>query len=284
MSFTMSLVHKSSQVCLCLSLWIAVQFLTGCDALLKETQPRHLTFGNPSAATANLGNEDNFLMLKPQFALSYNRTLGRANWVSWELNSRWQGDTERQNDFRSDPQIPSSWDAVTPTVYRRSGYDRGHMVPSADRTRSIADNSATFVMTNIIPQSPDNNQGPWRWLEEDCRDWVESGKSLQIIAGGYGNRRRIGKGKVTPPEHVWKVILVLDEVNSPSGVTRETPVIAVDMPNKQGIKGDDWQDYQVSVDDIETKTGYDLFSAIDTDIQAVIEQKVNREFEVARSN
>lgn len=277
--FPLNPVHKMSRVLLCLSLLITVQFITGCEELLTETQPRHLNFGNPSVASANIADDDNFLMLKSQFALSYNRKLGRANWVSWELDQGWRGEAERQNDFRPDPLLPPSWDAVTPSMYRRSGYDRGHLVPSADRTRSITDNSATFVMTNILPQSPDNNQGPWRRLEEDCRDWVDAGKRLQIIAGGYGNRRRIGKGKVTPPERIWKAILVLDGGNSPAAVTESTPLIAVDMPNKQGIRADDWQEYQVSVDEIEQQTGYDLFSEIDPKIQSVIEQHVNRDLD-----
>jgi endonuclease G len=261
---------------------IVVQIITGCSELGIDTQSEHLLFGNPSGATSNLANDDNFLMLKPQFALSYNRPLGRANWVSWELNPSWLGNAERQNDFRPDPLLPPEWDAVTPGDYRRSGYDRGHMVPSADRTRSIADNSATFVMTNILPQSPDINQGPWSKLEEDCRNWLNQGKTLQIIAGGYGKRKRIGKGKITPPERVWKAILVLDGTMLPSEITTDTPLIAVDMPNQQGYKDDDWQEFLVSVDEIEKQTGDDLFSEVNPEIQAVIEQQVNREFAIAQ--
>jgi endonuclease G, mitochondrial len=256
--------------------------LTGCSELVINTQSEHLFFGNPSGATSNLKNDDNFLMIKPQFALSYNRPLGRANWVSWELNQSWLGNAERQNDFRPDPLLPSEWDAVTPGDYRRSGYDRGHMVPSADRTRSIADNSATFVMTNILPQSPDINQGPWNKLEEDCRNWLKQGKTLQIIAGGYGKRQRIGQGKTTPPERVWKAILVLDGNMRPSEITTDTPLIAVDMPNQQGNKDNDWQEFQVSVDEIEKQTGYDLFSEVNPEIQGVIEQQVNRQFAIAQ--
>jgi endonuclease G len=129
----------------------------------------HLTLGNPSGATTSTSNPTNYLMLKPQFALSYHRDRGEPNWVSWHLSSDWLGSTPRQDNFRADTTLPSGWYRVQGTDYSGSGYDRGHMCPSADRTLTIADNSATFLMTNMIPQAPDNNQGPWANLESYCR-------------------------------------------------------------------------------------------------------------------
>ncbi len=38
--------------------------------------------------------------------------------------------------------------------YRGTGYDRGHFVPSGDRTNTPEQNTATFMLTNIIPQTP----------------------------------------------------------------------------------------------------------------------------------
>ena len=134
-------------------------------------------------------------------------------------------------------------------------------------------------MTNIIPQSPDNNQGPWRDLEEECRDWVESGKQLYIVAGSYGKKKRIGKNnEVTPPYRTWKAILVLDQNQSPSSIDENTPVIAVDMPNTEGIRSDDWRKYQVTVNKIESKTGYNLFSSLPDTLQDELEGSVNRVF------
>ena len=257
---------------LCLSQW-----LISCDELGTQSTD-HLRFGNPSQAYASEANENNYLVSKPQFSLSYNRKLGRANWVSWVLNPQWMGEAERQNDFRPDPTLPDEWDPITPRYYRRSGYDRGHLVPSADRTRSVEDNSATFVMTNIIPQTPHNNQGPWRELEEDCRDWVEAGKTLQIVAGGYGKKTRIGDKKITPPSRVWKVILITEPGNAPEDIDNETILVAVDMPNKQGIRDDNWTKYQVSVDHVEQKTGHNFFSAVPDEVQKVIEARVSRDY------
>ena len=60
------------------------------------------------------------------------------------------------------------------------------MSPSADRTATVTDNSATFFMTNMIPQAPRNNQGAWATLEGYCRSMLSGGYEIYVISGGYG--------------------------------------------------------------------------------------------------
>ncbi len=226
----------------------------------------HLKFGNPSKA--NSKDLNNYLMKKPQYALSYNCDLGIPNWVSWQLNKTWLESVDRSNDFRPDPDLPQGCYAVTPNDYRRSGYDRGHMTPSGDRTSNKEDNSATFLMTNIIPQSPPNNREVWRELETYSRELVERGKELYIIAGGEGKEKTIA-GKVTVPKYNWKVILILDK---PGGKVTET--IGFWIPNDDTVARSDWKDYIVSVDEIERRTGYNFFSSVPNSIQNKVESKV----------
>ena len=225
----------------------------------------HLKYGNPSKA--NSKDKNNYLLEKPQYALSYNCKTGTANWVSWQLNRSWLGSVDRSDDFRPDSNLPNGCYAVRPNDYRGSGYDRGHLTPSGDRTRSRSDNSETFLMSNMIPQSPSNNREVWRELEEYSRDLVSQGKELYIVAGGEGKEKAIALGKVTVPKYTWKVILVLD-----NGNVEET--IAVRMPNSQSVARTDWKNYIVSVDEVEEKTGYDFFSLLDKGIQRKIEKKV----------
>ncbi|WP_262512336.1 DNA/RNA non-specific endonuclease [Adhaeribacter arboris] len=89
---------------------------------------------------------------KPQYVLSYSRDNSIPNWVSWHVSKNWLDSAPRQDDFRTDESLPASWYRVSPSSFTGSGFDRGHNCPSADRTRSIEDNSATFLMNNIIPQ------------------------------------------------------------------------------------------------------------------------------------
>lgn len=237
----------------------------------------HLTMGNPSNATTSVGQPLNYLMEKSQYALSYNRDNGEANWVSWHLDNSWLGSAARQDDFRNDTTLPAGWYQVQETDFSGSGFDRGHMCPSADRTITVAANSATFLMTNMIPQMPANNQITWANLETYCRTLVSQGKELYIISGGQGLQYFIANGHVAVPAQTWKVIIVLTNgTNDVGRVTTSTRTIAVVMPNSGSI-GSDWRAYRVSVDQVEAITGFDFFSSVSPSIQNVIEATVDNQ-------
>ena len=248
--------------------------ITGCQLLLTQPVSPHLIMGNPSNAGEN---PDNYLIIKPQYALSYNRERGTPNWVAWQLNQSWLGNIQRQDDFRPDDSLPETWYRVKPSDYTGSGYDRGHMVASADRTRNVEDTLATFLMTNIVPQTPENNRGAWRELEEYCRYLVKQGKELYVIAGVDGSSKKIGRTKqVTAPASTWKVIVVLDQPGQDiKAISENTRVIAVNITNRKNT-GDDWKKYLLSVDQLEAKTGYNFLDRVPESVQQVIESRVDR--------
>jgi len=238
----------------------------------------HLAMGNPSKAKNDLRSPTNYLMTKKQYVLSYHRFNGTANWAAWHTDSTWLGEVKRSNNFRADSSLPEKWYHVHEKSYRRSGYDRGHLCPSGDRTNISEDNSMTFLMTNMIPQAPNNNQGPWAALEIYCRELVMQGKELYTYCGGVGSKGFLDSGRVNIPEKTWKVILILDAGdNDLQRVTDSTRLIAVVMPNDNALIGkyDDWKSFRVSVDDVESKTGYDFFSSVPEKIQDVIERVVD---------
>lgn len=246
----------------------------------------HLTMGNPTDATADTGNPTNYLMEKPEFALSYNRDRGTPNWVSWHLADEWVGTLSRVDTFRADPAVPADWYRVLSIDYFSSGFDRGHMVPNADRDKetSIPINQATFLMTNMIPQAPDNNQGPWANMENYLRTLLPANE-LYIVAGGSGAggtgsagfMTTLANGNVTVPASTWKVVLVLPK-DSGDDVTRVTAgarTIAVVMPNTQGIRNVDWMSYLTSINAVESLSGYDFFENVPDAIENAIEAGVN---------
>jgi endonuclease G len=241
------------------------------------TVSEHLTMGNPSNAVTNVTQPNNYLMEKPQYSMSYSRDNGGPNWVSWHLDPSWLGSTPRQDDFRADTTLPAGWYQVQATDFSGSGFDRGHMCPSADRTITVAANSATFLMTNMIPQLPANNQGVWANLENYSRSLVSQGNELYIISGGQGLQFFIANGHVAVPAQTWKVIVVLPiGTNDVSRVTTSTRTIAVVIPNS-GTINSDWRTYRVSVDQVEAITGFDFFSNVSAGIQAVIEGRVDNQ-------
>ncbi len=249
------------------------------------TDNDNMLLGNPSGAVTNILYADNYLMVKPQYCLSYSNSKLTPNWTSWHVYSGDLGSTSRQDDFREDITLPSGWYQVTATDYQYStfGFDRGHMCPSADRTLTVSDNSATFLMTNMIPQAPNNNQITWANLENYCRSLVELGNELYIISGPYGQGGTSAKGTFTVlasgvvvPAKTWKIIVVLPNGNDDlSRITSSTRVIAVIMPNTQSCSSYSWSYYRVSVDSIESLTGFDFLSNVPTSIQNIIEANVD---------
>jgi len=238
--------------------------------------------GNPTGAIASLGQPNNYLMEKPEFALSYNRDFGRPNWVSWHLSDEWVGSLTRVDTFRPDPAVPAEWYRVQSFDFTNSGFDRGHMTPNADRDKetSIPINQATFLMTNMVPQAPDNNQGPWADLENDLRALLPANE-LYIVAGpagvgGTGSNgfaTTIAGGHVTVPASTWKVVLVLPKAagDDVSRATAATRTIAVILPNTQGIRNVDWHTYLTTVDQVEALTGYDFFANVEDAVENSVE-------------
>ncbi|MGV3761020.1 DNA/RNA non-specific endonuclease [Parapedobacter sp.] len=255
----------------------------GDDAPASSGDNSNLLFGNPSNATHEIMDYANHLIDHHYFALSYNRDRGTPNWVSWHLDAT--NITEvvsRQDNFAAYIGLPESWYAVLYGSYTASGFDRGHNCPSADRTSSYAANAATFLMTNMIPQAPANNGGPWADLENHIREQVRNGHEAYVIMGSYGRGGKgsngeastLAGGKVTVPARIWKAALFLRSGDDDlARVTTQTKVIAVDMPNTNDV-ADDWNAYRVSVDEIEQRTGYDLFTNLSEEIQFTLEEAI----------
>ena len=248
------------------------------------TRDDNMALGNPSGAVTSTAVPNNYLMVKTQYTMSYNNSKLTCNWVSWHLSSAWLGSTARQDNFRNDTSLPSGWVQVGGTDYSGSGFDRGHMCPSADRTGSVTDNSATFLMTNMIPQAPNNNQITWANLENYCRTLVDAGNELYIISGPWGQggtgsagtKTTINAKKIVVPAYVWKIIVVLPVgTGDVSRITSSTRVIAIWTPNNQTVSSQSWGYYRTTVDYIESQTGYDFLSNVSTSIQSVIEAKVD---------
>ncbi|MEZ5427141.1 MAG: DNA/RNA non-specific endonuclease [Pyrinomonadaceae bacterium] len=243
------------------------------DAPLPGEDP--LLLGNPTGATHDAANENNYLMTKAQYSLSYSRANATPNWVAWRLDSTWIGSAPRQDDYRPDPSLPAGWYQVQDTDYSGSGYDRGHMCPSGDRTRSIPDNSATFLMTNFIPQLPANNQGPWNDFENYLRSVANQGNEIYIFSGGQGNAGTIAQGQIVVPQVTWKVVLVLPNGNNDlQRVNKATRTIAIIVPNQPPVsQSAPWRNFRTTVNAVEVLTGYDFFSKVPKNTQEIIERR-----------
>jgi DNA/RNA endonuclease G (NUC1) len=243
------------------------EFATGID------WGNALEFGTPTDNTP----ADELLITRPQYTASFNTTRGQPNWVAYDLEGPHLGDAPRCNCFSADPLVPAA-SRILYTDYTNSGYSRGHMAMSEDRTPGVLDNATTFYMTNIVPQMQANNGGPWLKLEIYLGDLAkDANKEVYIVAGGAGydpTRTLNSAGKVWIPLYTWKVALIRDRNQGLAGVDdpSDVRVIAVKMPNTLStMPFSAWESYATTVDDIEALTGYDLLSLLPNPLEDIIE-------------
>lgn len=234
----------------------------------------HVEFGTPfDASTAN-----DYVIHRRTHSLSHNCAQGGPNWVSWNLNKTHYGDAARSTTFTSDGGLPSGCYRVVNSDYTSSGYDRGHMVRSEERTWSSGDNQATFVMTNILPQRHDLNGGPWLKFETYLQGLAQnSNKEIYVIAGPRGNSGTLkGAGKVVIPTHTWKIAVVMPygQGLAQATTTGSLQVIAVMMPNSTGILGAAWTSYKTTVDNIEYYTKYNFLNKLPDAVESYWEARV----------
>ena len=202
-----------------------------------------LSVGVPNISGASSASTTNYLSVKKGYVMSYNGVEGRANWVGWTLKASDVGAVERTNRFIQDESFPRSFKIVDERDYAHSGYDRGHLCNSEDRTSSYYLNEETFLMSNMIPQTPELNRGPFKMLEEYCRKLaIKKGQNLLIYAGGIGAKDRLFSGVIVPT-YCWKVVCTPDKI------------WCILFPNERDLNKN-WQTYSVPLETLEKMTGF----------------------------
>ena len=265
-----------------LTLYIAVLTAIFCfTPLSRATIATNLQMqlGNPSGATANTNNHDHYLVQRSVQSLDFADNLGEPVWASWDLTGSDIGGSGRNSSFYTDTNLPPNFYRVTTGDYTHSGYDRGHMCPSADRTDTTNDNKLVFFMSNIVPQYHDLNGGPWESLESYCQNLAQAGNELLIVSGPstFSGALINTTGPVYIPSYTWKVVAVV-----PSGagtalsrITNTTRIISVKMPNIMGIISTPWTNYLTSASAIQGDTGFTFFTAVSSNIAEILRAKVD---------
>lgn len=283
-----------------LLLAILTQTLTFCSREVEETKEElspeqfqasiyrsitadnsHALLGDPT--TSNLNDFNNYYLNKVGYTMSYCERKGVPNWVSWHLDASWLGSQARTDNFRADNSLPASFFKVNEKMYSSSGFDRGHLCPSADRTRNYSLNDETFLMSNMIPQAPKNNRTTWEGFESFLRTQVKtSNMEVYITAGGMGVggtgdkggiTNFLANGRISVPKSTWKIALLIPKGNNDlKRIDANTQIIAINIPNNQNITSE-WQDYVTTVNQLEADLGYKFFKNVPTAISDVLKAK-----------
>ena len=262
-----SVVFLSNKI---LRIVASLVFLVCCTSLPLQAKlgiSFQTGLGRPTDAAVDASRRTDYLIERSQFVLSYNDNTRQANWVGWSLSNVDRGITDRTDAWSVETLLPSGYLRVGTATFG-TGWDRGHMAPSADRTLSYNDNAATFVMSNIVPQASRNNQGLWADFENYCRLTLSAdGSEVLIISGPSEFGGTMLSNGMAIPSSVWKIVVKVPAGNGTAAqrVSQSTRVIALLTPNLNLDTLGSWQGYITSVEEIEVVTGFRFFR----DIEAV---------------
>lgn len=186
------------------------------------------------------------------YSLGYAESREQAAWVAYVLEKATllKPNVARAERFEPDNAVTSG--SAIHSDYSRSGYTRGHLAPAGDMAFDDIAMKESFFMSNISPQTKVFNNGVWKELEMQVRNWAYQNEKIYVISGplfqdslGY-----IGKQhKILVPGAFYKVILDFDG--------DEKKGIAFLVPHARSEKTLDT--YMVPIDEIEKRTGIDFF-------------------------
>jgi DNA/RNA endonuclease G (NUC1)/PKD repeat protein len=246
--------------------------------------------GNPTGATTDPNNHSHYLIQRSVESIDYSDTNGCPNWASWDLTASDIGTVDRSDAWAVDTSLPAGFRNIGTGTYgtvNGTSYDRGHMCPSQDRTDTLSDNVALFLMSNIIVQDSKNNEGLWGTFEGYCRG-LTSTQELLITCGPYNfGSTFAGASHVYIPSNIFKIVVCapLGSGTAFSRITNANPasirVIAIETPNNDSVSGHTWQNYITSAKQVQLDTGYNFFSALPSNLAWVLRSKVDGQAPVA---
>ena len=143
------------------------------------------------------------------FDIEYSSKLGIPTQVRWSVKRTDLGHTKREPSFRFKADRETPRPRITSALYTRSGYQRGHMCPAADRSASKATMRGTFVMSNVCPQVPELNTGAWKRTEIFERRIATTYGRCSVWAAPIffpEDTTTIGRGRVAVPHAFMKVV------------------------------------------------------------------------------
>ncbi len=197
-------------------------------------------------------------------SICYNEEHEQAKWVSHIITTDIAtGKLSRTNDFRVDTLVKTK--TAVKKDYWNSGYDRGHLAPSADFKWSKKAISESYFYSNMSPQLPEMNREIWAELENTIRKYViEKNEKVYVDTGGVlqEDLKTIGiLNKVSVPKKFYKIVIDL-EGDKVAGIGFIVPNEKCENPVMS---------YAVSIDQIENLTGIDFSPSLPDSLEDIIE-------------
>lgn len=224
-----------------------------------------------SMKSATKGGRRNFSML-------YDGKQGIAHWVAYPLTKDYLGSQKRTDDWAYDRDYPNNWQAnLLRGSYSEGNLDRGHQIPSGDRTANYAENAQTFLATNMTPQESNMNQQVWQALEDKVRTWMRGSgvDTMYVVTGAMATTPtnqvmeyasdKAGKA-IAKPKYYYKAL----------AIKKGTAYYAAGfkIPNIDTGNDREFMKYITTVAELEKETGYTFFPAMTAAQKAQVDRTI----------
>jgi endonuclease G, mitochondrial len=167
------------------------------------------------------------------------------------------GTGRRTNDFRADLRLPADERSELGDYKGFIHIDRGHMAPHGDMSTRVA-GSESFLLSNMVPQAANQNEGVWERIESGVRAATgagnagDPGRDIYVATGPafIGNNLQSLNGRVLIPTDTWKAVYIPEE--DKMGVYW--------VPNKNTATVNDIE--TISVNELQRRIGIDVFPSV----------------------
>jgi len=196
------------------------------------------------------------------YSIFYDAASFMPRWVAYPLTPSLHGSGSRTNNWNQwDPKIPRDYQPATQDgSWGVQGYDRGHMLPSADRVATEESNWQTFYPTNMVVQKGEKlNQRIWGSLEGRVRVWASSCDTLYVVTGAVPSSEFItdrGGNRVNKPSAFYKALL---QYKKDKSVSETYTGIAFYFENRDYDQSDVDKTMAMSIHDLERMLEIDFF-------------------------
>ncbi len=193
------------------------------------------------------------------YTVCYSKKRMSPVWVAAPMHSSYKGSAKRTDAYGQDPTLGFT------QAGKWSGYTRGHMLGSSDRTVSRETNKQVFYYSNIAPQMQSGfNTGGGAWNNlEDFTDGQWCADTLYQVIGCYWENENKKVGSTVIPTHYYKILLRTKKGNTRKSVAQcsadelKCAVFMVEHKSQKGLKPN--ASMMMSVSDLEKKTGFTYF-------------------------
>ena len=221
------------------------------------------------------------------YAMEYSKEKMHSRWVAYRYDSKLKAQvTSRSDEWGVEPFYNNN------KTYQRAtgffgGYNRGHLVGSAERLYSHEANVQTFYMSNMSPMNGNFNSIYWGEIETLVRNWGRNcgaGDTLYVVKGGTLDsllttttvKNTLGETvQMAVPKYYYIAVLSLSSEGKAKAIgfwIEHKDFKDSSLSNLKKIR----QSAACTIDELEERTGIDFFCNVPDCIENIVEARYTR--------